>query len=186
MAETETEEIFTPHGLTPEEKEHYKRLAIKFGIFTGIIILMFDILVFFSYIGHSSWEKGLKNQLVQTISENSLPYTVDSFLPIQSSFAVSSAAFLLKDSEDSYATALILRVVTLYGPQAAVFVCKDEEVQFVSFLTLNEKSQNAVRKASEKSQIAYWKSRIPRILKTLDYSALQADETQTESQNEEE
>lgn len=42
-----------------ESKVFYKKLLIKYGILTGIIAVMFGLLVLFCLISHSSWKRGL-------------------------------------------------------------------------------------------------------------------------------
>ena len=42
---SEVEESFVPRRLTPEEKQLYKRLLITFGVFTGLLLVFFAVLV---------------------------------------------------------------------------------------------------------------------------------------------
>ena len=165
---SEVEESFVPRRLTPEEKQLYKRLLITFGVFTGLLLVFFAVLVLFVSAGRASWERGLTAQVAGVVREQALEYELGSLEAVSSPFAVSCAAVPLYNAGSREAVAVILRVATLYGPQAAVYLYRDgaTEAEFLTFLTLNEKTEQAIRSSAANSQLAYWARRIPRILAT--------------------
>ncbi len=159
--------------VSDSQEEHvssafYKKMLSKCGIFAVILFVMLMILVFFVHLGKKSWEKGLKKEIENVLQEKDLTQYVvgknrkiDSIISTQAIFFENDAS-----SQDRIYFALI-RVPTLFGPQAAVYVYNKtrEQVSFVGFANVPQKIEAKIIDASEKSQIEFWRNKIPCMMK---------------------
>lgn len=153
-----------------EKKLFYKHLAIRSGIFCGMLVVFFGLLVTFTLLGRKSWRSGLGNEIKKVFAENHIEgYEVGDYLRLSTSISVNCGVFSLvpvdpKKSEKAYC--VIVRVPTLYGPVAAVYLYKDgrDSSDFVDFAQLNGPVSKAINSAALNSQISYWAEKVPAII----------------------
>lgn len=122
------------------------RLKI-FSIFTSILVLMILILSGFAFLAKSSWN----SKLAVNISEVLFSSRPEEFgegklkvgnpVPINSAISVSSNMYeIVNNSGKVSKYALITRVNTYYGPQAAVYLYDQKNgVTFEGFACLNSR-----------------------------------------------
>lgn len=154
----------------------------SFLYFILIIFLMILILVGFVLLSNNSSSNKLKNQ-IEFVLENSRSEEYSKSLSIgrpvkiNSAIAVSSNVFeviSVKDTLPRYA--LITRVTTYYGPQAAVFYYdENKEVSFEGFACLNNRVSNQVKINDYDLTLNYWKTKAAKIFENID-STLDGEE----------
>ena len=147
----------------------YKDKLIKFGIFTGILIVLLGLLIAFTLLSRNSWKKGLKTQVSQVLNEYEVKYVVGDFVELNSSFNVSCAVFSISPTgklNEGTEYAVILRTQTLYGPLPGVYIYNiaTKNAHFYGFATLHGKALNHIVDNSRNSQISYWERKIPDIV----------------------
>ena len=103
---------------------------------------------------------------MQSVLDREYParYAVGPALAVNSVMSVSSACYNLADTQNKYSYAFIVRIATVYGPQAAVFVANNDisgdEISFVGFACVDEEANFRIAESAKKSQIDYWKKQI--------------------------
>lgn len=142
-----------------------KQQLRDYGIFMGFLIFMFVVLFLLTLFSRTQWNEGLKMQ-VQTVLDRELQnkYTVENIVPIKSELSTSAACYKVAKKDEESAYAVILRIATIYGPQAGVFLCDKNGVSFVGFALSDVDESNRIRKAAEKSQISFWRNELARII----------------------
>ena len=148
-------------------KDKQKKELLALSKLCGALFAFFFVsgaaLAFCCVAANSSWRAGLKEQTALVL-EKKYPgeFVVGDFIPFGSAFSVNGAAYALNKagggiSLDSYA--VIMRVITAYGPVVCVFVCGSGKAIFEGFAAGSE----AVNFNSPLllSQISYWENRIP-------------------------
>lgn len=156
------------------KKIFYKKISIKAGIFCGILVILFGLLVTLSLVSRNSWRTGLRNEIEKVFALNSISeYSVGEYVRLNSGMSVNCAIYKVNSVDEnrkSFDHAVIIRVPTLYGPMAAVYLynCTNGKVDFVDFAQLDVPVSKSVKNSSMNSQIAYWADKIPVIVKNLD------------------
>lgn len=145
----------------------YKERLIQYGIFSGILVVFFALLVLFTLISRSSWEKGLRQQVEQVLPDG---YTVLAADELNTPFVVSCASFALArdGTADAALHAVIIRAVTSYGPFPMVYLYDERKssADFVCVLAASARTEESIISSARNSQIAYWERRIPGIIRT--------------------
>lgn len=157
--------------VSSEKKQFYKTISIKAGIFSGILILFFMILLLFSILGRKSWRVGLSTQIEKVFNENSISeYSIGEYVHLNSIMSVNCAVYrantVSKRTYDSYA--IIIRIPTLYGPVAAVYIYEEKKskAEFIDFAQINDMISDSIKNVTLNSQIEYWAKKIPQIIST--------------------
>ena len=159
MSDSENPKILQGSPVNPLPAKFFA----KYGIFTGILIVMLGFLICFSLLSRSSWENGLRKTVQKTLEASGESYVAGESVPLGSALSISACAFQLEGELQEQSYAVIIRVATLYGPLPAVFVWTsgDETARFVSFASLSGKAAEKVYDSAQKSQLNYWSQRIP-------------------------
>ncbi len=148
----------------------YKKQLIQYGIFVGMLFLVFFILMLATLAGRESWAYGLRGQVAEVLgrSDVEINFSLGQLEAVNSPFAVSLAAFpLIEDDGQQPAGrhAVIIRIPTLFGPVPAVYLYEEGQktATFIGFATLNGRVAGIVEANARYTQIAYWGKRIPAI-----------------------
>lgn len=146
-------------------------LLKKYGVFLLIIIVMFFLLIGSILLARNSWKEGLKKQVETVLVEQKNDYRIGNFVKINSPFSTSCAVYELnkKNSKQNGEYAVIIRLTTLYGQIPAVYLYneKDENAEFVRFISLDGTAEKQIQDISKDMQISFWKKRIPSMLKNI-------------------
>lgn len=145
-----------------------KDFFIKYGMFVGVLVVVAGILIYPCFVSKKSWDKNLKTTIDRVLDEkNPNQWTIDKQVPISGPMGLNAVAYEVKNTrEGTTSTAVLLRVMTFYGPQSALFLCNDEqEVSFVDFSSLHGRIRNQKNESSLDKRIEYWQKKIPEILK---------------------
>lgn len=150
-------------------KSEIKKHSAFFGIFLGIIVVVFAVLVTVTLLARNSWKKGLSTEVQAVLnSYEKDSYTVNKFIDLNSPLATSSAVFsLIKKGapSNSECYGIIIRIPTAAGPAPAVFVYNGGvEVLFAGFCGDFGKARGLFDIELSSENIRYWESRIPGII----------------------
>lgn len=145
----------------------YKYFFSKFGIFFGIIAVLFSILLYFSIVSQKSWKNNLKPVLESVLDEN-FPneWYVENFVQIQNPLSMNAACYNARNRKTGdNCLAVLIRCQTFYGPVASVFLCDSKNnVSYVGTSSMHGLLKDEFNKESYDSRIQYWKKRIPKII----------------------
>ena len=148
-----------------------KEFFARYGIFVGIIIVLFGLLIYPIKVSQKSWINNLRSNIEFVLDEREPNgWIVESPVPIKNSFCLSAACYNARNrtSGELY-KAVILRTQTLYGPLPGVFLVDSEEnVEFVGFASLHGRIAEQIKnfnKSDKSERISFWKEKIPYILK---------------------
>jgi hypothetical protein len=139
----------------------------KYGLFAGILCIMFFILIIMTLMTRKSWDKGLQMQ-TQTVLDSFYTggYIVGDAVQLNSPFAVSAACFKVRFSSGQEGYAVILRMVTIYGPLPGVFICRNGSVPiFAGFANSGGRVSSLLNAETQNVRIHYWQNRLMKILK---------------------
>ncbi len=155
-----------------QEIDINKTRLIKSSILSGIIIVLFGLLFLFIFLSRSSWNNGLKDKIQKVLSEksdNGVELFVDEMDEINSgaSSIVVSYSLVGSNNKASQFHAILVRMNTLYGPMASIFLydAVTEETRFFDFADFDSIARDSIIPALQCSQIPYWENRIPKIMK---------------------
>ena len=152
------------------ELDAYKRHLASYGIFTGILVVMFGLLVLFALISRSTYTNGLL-RTVQNTLDTSGSYKVLENMSVDSAITNSCMVYrvlnLTEKNQELFA--VIVRITTLYGPQGAVFLydLNTKDIQFVDYVNISGRAKQSIIDASKLSQIQYWEEKIPLIMEKV-------------------
>lgn len=145
----------------------YKVFFKKYGIFLGIILVVFCILIYFSFVSKKSWNNNLKTSVERVLEEyDSNQWNVGKNKEIKNPICMSAACYEARNRRNGELyDAVIIRVETLYGPLAAVFVCDSENnVTFAGYSSLHGRINVLLKNNYSEKQVEYWKDKIPQII----------------------
>lgn len=141
-----------------------KKTKLKTSIlFTVILLVLVLILCGASFLAKHNWNSKLAENVMTVLSESRPEefsdgqYSVGKISPMKSTISVSSNLFTLvrKGHKDKYA--LITRMTTYYGPQAAVFLYDESEgVTFEGFACLNSRIEKQIGNKDSDIILNYW------------------------------
>lgn len=155
-------------------KAELKKQAVLYGIFFGIVAVVFTILIIFTLLSRSSWKNALavEMQNVLSIYEKDT-YTVNKFIELDSPLSTSAVAFSLVKKgaglNESY-YGIIARIPAIMGSAPAVFVIggrhplNSENVKFIGFAEDYGKASALADTRFLSSNISYWNTALPKIL----------------------
>ena len=138
-----------------------------FGIFSGIIIVLFGLNFGFIKLTENKWERDLK-KTVQNFLDEKYPdeWLVSDFISLENPFYMSAAAFNITSKKiNKKAVAVIIRTQTFYGPYPAVYIYEDEENSyFAGYSNIHGRIKNLMEKQSSDIFISHWQKKLPDIL----------------------
>ena len=142
-----------------QENNNLKESFRIYGIFIGILVVFFGILIGMIFLSRTSWKNGIKSEVQVVLNEaNPNQWIVGN--------STSSAVYELhnKEKADRY-YAVIIRTTSLYGFVPAVFVYnKSSGVEFIGFAGVHGRIKKLMEYKSNTKRINYWSSRIPQIV----------------------
>ena len=121
-------------------------------------------------ISKKSWKNNLRTAVEVTLEENQPGiWKIDRNIEINNPFTLNAACYEARNSKDGEVyKAIIIRVVTNYGPLPAVFVCdKNMNVELIGFSSLHGRVGKQIEATKNSKQIMFWKYKIKDILKDI-------------------
>lgn len=149
------------------ESTNTKNFFINYGIFVGIIVVVFGLLIYTTLVSHVAWNNNLKYSAEKVLEENeSGVWSVGSPIEIGNPLTLRSGCFGArnrKNGEMYYV--FITRVPTYYGPMGAVFTCSlSGEVQFEGYSSLHGRILKQINQSKYDIRLKYIAERIPGII----------------------
>ena len=144
-----------------------KKLLKQYGIFAGILLGMFALLILVIIFSENKWRTGLKNKVEQVLEEKEpAKWSVGDYVEIKAPVALSAACFQARRKDTgAKGYVLMLRVETLYGPFPAVFVYDEKKgAHFVGIYGLNGRVRDIIGNGKNDARINFWIKRIPVIV----------------------
>ena len=145
----------------------YKNFFKNYGIFLGIVAVVFMILIYFSLVSKKSWNNNLKVSIERVLDDyDPNNWTVGNNKPIKNPVCLNAACYEARSRRNGELyDAVIIRSATLYGPLAVVFVCDSENnVSFIGYSSLHGRINLLLKNNFSDKQIEYWKLKIPQII----------------------
>ena len=145
-----------------------KEFFARYGIFVGIIIVLFGILIYPIKVSQKSWINNLRSNIEFVLDEKEPnAWTVEKPIKIKNPFCLSAVCFETRNRKtgEMY-KALMIRIQSFYGPLPAVFtVDKNNNVELVGFASMHGRIFNQTNTRNINKRLEYWKTKIPEIIK---------------------
>lgn len=144
-----------------------KVFFINYGIFTGILVVLFAILVHVILVSHVAWNNNLKYSAEKVLEENEAGvWSVGSPIEINNPLSLRSGCFGARNRKtgEMYYV-FITRVPTYYGPMGAVFTCSlNGQVKFEGYSSLHGRILKQINQNKNDKRLEYFARRIPSII----------------------
>jgi len=143
-----------------------KKFFTNYAFFLLILLVVFGILIYPSIVSKKSWNNNLRVSVQNVLdeSQNGI-WKVGAVIDIDKPIATSCAAYNITNKTDnSKASAVIIRITTLYGPLPAVFIYNNDEVTFAGYSSLHGRVKNQLMAGISDKRREYWQKKIPDIL----------------------
>ena len=118
-----------------------KKFFKNYAIFILILLIIFSILTYSVLVAKKSWVKNLAITVQNTLNENQEGrWKVGDYLTINKPLTVNCAAYQVLDTTDNQIKdAVLIRMITIYGPTSAVFVYDDQKgsTEFIGYSSLH-------------------------------------------------
>lgn len=145
-----------------------KKFFINYAFFTLFLIVVFGILAYFSIASKKSFSKNLAVSVQKVLDEyNPNTWKTGNNITVEKPISFNCSAYEITNKKDnSQAKAVIIRITTLYGPFAGVYIYyPDNSVEFAGWSTLHGRIRNALTIDKPDKRVEYWAKKIPDILK---------------------
>ena len=145
-----------------------KQFFKNYAFFIIMLIIVFTILSYTIVIARKAWTRNLSVSVQKVLDENEQGrWKVGNSIEINNPLSVNCSAYDVIDTKtNKTCQAVIIRVVTFYGPIPAVYLYnQDEEVEFIGYSTLHGRIRIQLMDTKSDKRREYWQSKIPDILK---------------------
>jgi len=145
-----------------------KQFFRNYAIVAALLLVAFVVLIYSVRLTRKSWVNGLKVSVEKVLNESGNNWIVGDNIEITSPMTTNAAAYYIMNVQTKEVSqAVILRVTTLYGPLACVFICDDDNnVSFAGFSSLHGRIASQFRDKNLDQRIQYWQKKVPSILGT--------------------
>lgn len=164
---TEKKEKTSKKVSKTEEILATKKFFINYGIFVGVLVVLFAILVYTILVSHVAWNNNLKFSVEKVLEENEPGvWSVGSPIEINNPLTLRSGCFGARNrNTGEMYYVFITRVPTFYGPMGAVFTCSlNGNVKFAGYSSLHGRILNQVKQSKHDLRLSYVEKRIPQII----------------------
>ena len=145
-----------------------KNFFKNYAFFILILLVIFVILSYTVVLSRKAWNKNLSTAVQKVLDDNELAqWKVGNSIPVNKPVTVNCAAYEIIDSNTNLRqSAVIIRIVTFYGPVAAVYTYKEgERAQFAGYSSLHGRIKTQLLNNKSDKRREYWQDKIPDILK---------------------
>ena len=142
-----------------------KNFFKNYGIFLLILIISFLVLIYMVYLSKGFWKDNLKNS-IETVLEEKQPgeWIINDYIDIKNPMTTNAAAYNIVNKNGTEAKAVILRIITFYGPASGVYIMHDENnIEFAGFCSIHGRIANQINGGSKDIRVEYWAKRIPEL-----------------------
>lgn len=145
-----------------------KKFFKNYAIFILILLVIFSVLSYSVIAAKKSWVKNLSITVQNTLNETEAGrWKLGNNITINKPLTVNCAAYEVLDTIDNQIkNAVILRMVTIYGPVSCVFVYDEQKgtVEFIGYSSLHGRIRTQLMNNKSDKKQEYWKEKIPEIL----------------------
>lgn len=155
-------------------KSEIKRNAALYGIFLGIIVGVFAVLIAMVFLSKNSWKNGLSVEVQSVLNDYEKDtYTVNKFIELNSPLSTSAAVYsLIKKGSPANEIyyGVIVRIPSVTGPAPAVFISGEKDLsgkykfQFAGFAEDFGKAKDLSDVKLLSSDISYWETVVSKSL----------------------
>lgn len=171
LDEEQEEDLSKVKEKSSERSLFYKKLFSKYGVFCALLVILFVILAVATMFSRESWKRGLQDEITEVLSKNGLDtVTLGQWIKVNSALSVSLSLYSASSGDGKTSSAAIVRVPTLWGAMAAVYLCREGEWEFVDFSHISSPTSAQVKQSSLSSQIRYWQNKLAKVSSELSYS----------------
>ena len=146
-----------------------KNFFKNYAFFILILIVIFTILSYSVVLARKSWTKNLASSVQKVLDEaEEGRWKVGNNITVNNPLTVNCAAYELTDSKDnSKQQAVIIRIVSFYGPVSAVYTYKenDQQASFIGYSSIHGRIRTQLMNNKSDKRREYWQEKIPEILK---------------------
>lgn len=141
-----------------------KKFFKNYGVFLLILIVFVAVLAYLIFLSKPFWKDNLK-VTVEKVLEEKQPgkWFVNDYIEINNPMTTSAAAYnIISSDTKTEAKAVILRIITFYGPVSALYIVHDKEnIEFVGIASLHGRISKQIGSSNNDMRIKYWAKRIP-------------------------
>lgn len=145
-----------------------KKFFTKYAFFIVILLVVFSILSYFVVAARKSWTKNLAVTVQKVLDESEQNrWKVGNNVVINKPLAINCSAYELSDTKSNDTEyAVIMRVITFYGPVPAVFVYNKNQqtVDFIAYSSLHGRIRTQLMNNKSDKRREYWQEKIPELL----------------------
>ncbi len=143
-----------------------KEALQEYGIFAGCIVLLAVVLSVAAIFTKGAGQAGIKTEIARVLEEAEPGvWQVGNFVDFAAPVSSSAACFSARSGSGN-AYACIVRMETMYGPLPAVFISDGRRTaRFIGIAGLHGRVYDAIENGGAKSQIGYWATRIPVLIR---------------------
>lgn len=145
----------------------YKDFFIRYGIFTGFVVIILFFCVYTTILSKKRWTNNLSYNVINVLTEvTGQEWSVIEPVSINNPFTLNSAAYKItnKSNEKDYISILI-RINSIYGPIPAVFIVDDElNVRFAGYSNVHGFVKNQIDFEKYNNRVELYRQRMPSIL----------------------
>lgn len=164
LDEEQEEEISKVKERSAERSLFYKKLLSKYGVFCALLTALFVILTATVAFSRDSWKVGLQNEITEVLNNNGFDtVTVGEWINVKGALSVSLSLYNASSGDGKTSAVAIVRVPTLWGATAAVYICRERGWEFVNFSHISSPTSDQVKQSSFFSQIHYWQNKLAKI-----------------------
>ncbi|MBD5407550.1 MAG: hypothetical protein HDR56_08060 [Treponema sp.] len=138
-----------------------------FGIFTGVLVVLFFLDFGFVRLAQKSWNSGMYNALGAILDEKQPGvWRIDHPIKIDSPFATSAQAFEVQNMQNGKRSrAIIVRTTTIFGPYPAVFIYDSASgSEFIGYACVSGRIKKLLEENGNSVIRDYWAVRIKSII----------------------
>lgn len=143
-----------------------KQFFKNYGILLALFLFAFVILIYSVKLSRKGWSVGLRNSVEKVLNEKQDLWLVGDNITLSNPITTNACAFeILNKETKETATAVIVRITTVYGPLSAVYISdENENVVFAGFSSLHGRIAKQFENKKIDQGIDYWKKKVPSIL----------------------
>lgn len=146
-----------------------KQFFKNYAFFIIILLVVFSILSYFIFAARKSWNKNLAVTVQKVLEEKETArWKVGDNIQITKPITVNCAAYEILDTSDNITKyAVIIRIITYYGPVPAVYVYNPEtkKTDFIGYASLHGRIRTQIMNNKSDKKREYWQEKIPEIIK---------------------
>lgn len=145
-----------------------KNFFKNYAFFILILLVIFAILSYTVILSKKAWNKNLATAVQKVLDENEPDsWKVGNSITVNNPVTVNCAAYeIINIKNNTRQQAVIVRIVTFYGPVSAVYTYEEgQTARFAGYSSLHGRIKTQLMNNKSDKRREYWQNKIPDILK---------------------